>query len=223
MGGVPQARLALSATLEGKDRWPPGLAVLVVALLQVLLSDRLVPGPVWLLPTLELLLAVGLVVAAGQRVDLEERTLRAVSLGLLTVVAGINTASLVLLVNRLLSHGTADGRQLLAGAAAVWLTNVVVFGLAYWELDRGGPLARGSTPRYRDLQFPQDADPALAPAHWRPFFVDFLFVALTAATAFSPTDVMPLTHRAKLLVGAQSLISLLTVGLVAARAVNVLQ
>ena len=211
--------------LRHKDRWPPAAAVVAVAALQLLLADPLVPGARWLLPAIEALLVVGLVVATDRRVDLEERTLRACSLGLLAVVALINTVSLFALIERLLAKSSTDGKQLLAGAAAVWLTNVVVFGLAYWETDRGGPLARSRTeqPQRLDLQFPQDADPQLAGADWQPYFVDYLFVSVTAATAFSPTDVMPLTHRAKLLVGAQSLISLLTVGLVAARAVNILQ
>ena len=217
--------------LAHRDRWPPAVAVVTVAGLRVLLADPLVPGARWVLPALELLLVVGLVIATDHRLDLEERILRTASLGLLAVVALGNTVALVALVDRLLVKGTTDGRALLAGAAAIWLTNVVVFGLAYWETDRGGPLSRSrpvpAGPPTRaglpGLQFPQDADPQLAPGGWRPFFVDYLFVSLTAATAFSPTDVMPLTHRMKLLVGAQSLISLLTVGLVAARAVNILQ
>jgi hypothetical protein len=101
-----------------------------------------------------------------------------------------------------------------------------VFGLLYWELDRGGPLGRVGArpaPAYPDLQFPQDTAPDSAPPGWRPAFVDYLFVSLTSSTAFSPTDTMPLTRRAKLLMGSQGLVSLLTVGLVAARAVNVLK
>ena len=147
------------------------------------------------------------------------------SLGLVGVVALVNALTLGSLVRALVGGGPMTGRQLLGAAAAVWLTNVVVFGLAYWELDRGGPLGRVGArvrPEHPDLLFVQDSSPEQAPSGWQPTFVDYLFVSLTAATAFSPTDTMPLTRRAKLLVGAQSLISLLTVGLVAARAVNVL-
>jgi hypothetical protein len=132
----------------------------------------------------------------------------------------------VLLVQKLVSGGFSDGKTLLGGAAAVWLTNVVVFGLLYWELDRGGPLGRvgaRAAPSYADLQFPQDDAPKIAPPGWRPEFLDYLFVSLTSSTAFSPTDTMPLTRRAKALMGSQGLLSLLTVGLVAARAVNVLK
>lgn len=108
----------------------------------------------------------------------------------------------------------------------MWLTNVVVFALAYWETDRGGPLGRAGArpaPPYPDLWFPQDGDARDASrVGWEPRFADYLFVSVTASTAFSPTDTMPLTGRAKLLMGGQGLISLLTIALVAARAVNIL-
>jgi len=196
--------------VRGHDRWAPVAAMAVVLGVQLLVSSRLVPGPTLLLPGFEAALVLGLLVANDRRMDVEERVLRGVSVGLIGFVALVNTASLVRLVHRL--------------AAGVWLTNVVVFGLVYWELDRGGPLGRlvrwGQA--LPDLQFPQDVDHSQAPADWRPLFVDYLFTSLTASTAFSPTDVMPLTRRAKLFFGAQALVSLLTVGLVAARAVNVL-
>ena len=149
---------------------------------------------------------------------------RCAALSLVGLVAVVNAATLVALVRRLLDGGQTDGRALLAAAAGVWLTNVVVFGLAYWELDRGGPHARldPADRRPPDLLFPQDTDPSVARPDWRPGFADYLFTSLTASTAFSPTDVLPLTPRCKLLLGLQSLVSLLTVGLVAARAVNVL-
>jgi uncharacterized membrane protein len=185
-----------------------------------------VPGPNWLLPVVEVLLVVGLVAADPIRLTRESKDLRFMALGVIGLVGLVNAASLVLLVRKLLHGGFNNGATLLGAAAAVWLTNVVVFGLLYWELDRGGPLgrvgARAASP-YTDLQFPQDASPDIAPVGWRPDFFDYLFVSLTSSTAFSPTDTMPLTRRAKLLMGSQSLISLLTVGLVAARAVNVLK
>ena len=141
-------------------------------------------------------------------------------------MALVNGASLVLLVRKLLHGGFSDGATLLGAAAAVWLTNMVVFGLLYWELDRGGPLGRVGArkgPAHPDLQFPQDSAPDSAAEGWRPEFLDYLFVSLTSSTAFSPTDTLPLTRRAKALMGSQALVSLLTVGLVAARAVNVLK
>lgn len=210
---------------RGESRLPAALAVGVAIAAQALLSDQLVPGPQYLLPGIEALLLVGLVAADPNRLTVESKDLRLLSIGLICVVALVNAVTLVLLVDKLVGGG-GIGRDLLAAATGVWLTNVVVFGLAYWELDRGGPLGRAgarTAPAHPDLWFPQDGDAKnAAPAAWQPVFVDYLFVSLTAATAFSPTDTMPLTPRAKLLVGLQSLLSLLTVGLVIARAVNIL-
>ncbi|MBC7374728.1 MAG: DUF1345 domain-containing protein [Frankiales bacterium] len=206
-----------------EPRWHAASAVVAVLVIQVLLTPRLVPGPTLLLPGLEALLLIGLLVASPTLRANNDRRVRLLALVLVGVIAAVNAVTLVELVRRLLEGGLADGRTLLAAAAGVWLTNVMVFALAYWELDRGGPHARlGDDPARPDLLFPQDADPVHAPPDWRPGFADYLFTSLTAATAFSPTDTMPLTARAKLLVGLQSLVSLLTVGLVAARAVNVL-
>lgn len=192
---------------------------------QALLSYQLVPGPRYLLPTVEAVLLVGLVAADPNRLTAESRDLRLLSIGLIAVVALANAFALVRLVDQLVG-GAGSGRELLSAAAGVWITNVVVFGLAFWELDRGGPLGRAGAvpaPEHLDLWFPQDGDARDATTHgWQPVFLDYLFVSLTASTAFSPTDTMPLTTRAKALMGGQSLISLLTVGLVAARAVNIL-
>ena len=113
--------------------------------------------------------------------------------------------------------------ELLLAGGAIWLTNVIVFGVWYWEFDRGGPVARaaGSQP-YPDFVFPQMTNPELAPADWEPGFVDYLYVSFTNAMAFSPTDVMPMTRWAKLTMLTQSLISVVTLVLVVARAVNIL-
>ena len=167
---------------------------------------------------------MGLLLASPRLRPEVGRLERAAALSLVLLVAVVNTATLVAVVRGLLDGGQADGRVLLAASAGVWLTNVVVFGLAYWELDRGGPHARLDRDERRppDLVFPQDTDPSLSRPGWRPGFADYLFTSLTASTAFSPTDVLPLTPRCKLLLGLQAMVSLLTVGLVAARAVNVL-
>jgi hypothetical protein len=114
--------------------------------------------------------------------------------------------------------------DILMSGAAVWLTNVIAFSLWYWELDRGGPVARMRARRpYPDFVFAQMQSPELGPPNWRPGFVDYLFLSFTNATAFSPTDVLPLTPWAKLTMMAQSAISLSTVALVVARAVNILK
>ncbi|MCW2543994.1 MAG: hypothetical protein JWM40_1546 [Frankiales bacterium] len=210
---------------EGESRLAAALAVGVAIAAQVLLAYALVPGPRYLLPAIEAVLVLGLLATDSRYLNPEAGVLRRFSIALIAVVALVNAVALVRLIDHLVG-GRGSGRDLLSAAAGVWVTNVVVFGLAFWELDRGGPLGRtGQLPAAGgpDLWFPQDGDAKdAAPKGWRPVFVDYLFVSLTAATAFSPTDTMPLSSRAKLLMGAQSLISLLTVGLVAARAVNIL-
>jgi uncharacterized membrane protein len=148
---------------------------------------------------------------------------RHIALGLTSVATAANLLSLILLVHFLLRGGHAGGQALVLSGVVLWLTNVLVFALWYWELDRGGPVARvlddGAQP---DFLFPQMSDARWAPPGWHPGFVDYLYVSFTNATAFSPTDTMPLTRRTKLLMAAQSLASLLTIGLVVARAVNIL-
>lgn len=127
------------------------------------------------------------------------------------------------MVDHLLYGGITKGRPLLYGAVSVWLTNIIVFGLWFWELDRGGPMARArAKERHPDFLFPQMVTPEIAQPNWRPEFVDYLYVSLTNAAAFSPTDTMPLTRAGKTLMSAESLVSIVTVGIVAARAVNIL-
>jgi hypothetical protein len=130
----------------------------------------------------------------------------------------------VLLCHYLLRGGKENGRALIYSGMALWLTNVLLFGIWYWELDRGGPVARrrGET-TVPDFLFPQMSQPGVAPDGWSPGLVDYLYTSFTNATAFSPTDTMPLTPIAKWLMTAQSLTALVTIGLVVARAVNILQ
>ncbi|MFN2537654.1 MAG: hypothetical protein ABR549_05820 [Mycobacteriales bacterium] len=210
---------------RGESRVPAAAAVVVALAAQLLLSPELLPGPPWLLPGVEGLLLAGLIAADPNRLTAESRDLRLPSLGFIVLVALGNAWGLVRLID-VLVNGGGNGRDVLAAAGGVWVTNLVVFALAYWETDRGGPLARAGAragPAYPDLWFPQDGDARdAAPDGWQPQFVDYLFVSVTASTAFSPTDTMPLTGRAKLLMGGQGLISLVTIGLVAARAVNIL-
>jgi hypothetical protein len=150
---------------------------------------------------------------------------RAASLALLGVIVLGNLVGVGLLVAALVSTGTDElgGGQLLVTASSIWIANVIVFGLVHWDLDAGGPFERAQHGRrLPDVQFPQDENPALAPDGWGPRVWDYLFVSLTSGTAFSPTDAMPLTLRAKALVAVESVVSLVLVVLVTARAVNVL-
>ena len=150
---------------------------------------------------------------------------RTAGLILLGVLALGNMIGLVLLIVALVTSGSEDigGPQLLFTAAAIWIANVIVFGVVYWEIDDGGPFQRANKQRKTpDFQFPQDENPELARPGWRPRIWDYMYVALTAGSAFSPTDAMPLTYRVKALLGTQSTFSLVLVVLVTARAVNVL-
>jgi uncharacterized membrane protein len=151
---------------------------------------------------------------------------REIVIGLLALVWVFNVLGVIVLVASLVAHSAvqATGRQLLVSGGAVWFTDAVAFGLAFWELDCGGPVSRAlaTGARKPDFQFPQDENPELAREGWRPRLWDYFYVSLTNATAFSPTDVMPLTRPAKALMAAESTLSAVTVLLVAARAVNIL-
>ncbi|HZU40339.1 MAG TPA: hypothetical protein VE992_04770 [Solirubrobacteraceae bacterium] len=205
--------------------WEPQLVVLLAIVIDVALPDRLSPlRPYWLLPALEGALLVVLVIASPQARVRHSMLRRHSALGLIALVSAANIVSLGLLVHYLLKpHGNVSGHSLILAGAGLWLTNVLLFGLWYWQLDRGGPLARkldeGQTP---DFLFPQMTEPRWAPEDWHPQLVDYLYVSFTNASAFSPTDTMPLTPLAKWLMSAQALASLVTVGLVVARAVNIL-
>jgi hypothetical protein len=143
--------------------------------------------------------------------------------GAIALVSVANIISLVELCSHLLRGNVSDGRRLIASGILLWVTNVLLFGIWYWELDRGGPVDRAANSEaYPDFLFPQMTDPRFAPTDWHPGTLDYLYVSLTNASAFSPTDTMPLTGSAKLLMGAQGMTALATIGLVFARAVNIL-
>jgi hypothetical protein len=217
-------RAAWGLPSQPESRWPATLGVIAAVLLYVSLPDRFTFGPIWVLPALEAALIIPLFIDAPRRDVTEELWHRVAAIALIALVNAANVISLVLLIRALLQGSQADARELVFSAMQIWLTNVIVFGLWFWELDRGGPSAR-CRPDHRepDFLFPQMATPAVARADWYPRFVDYLYVAFTNATAFSPTDTMPLTIWAKTLMAVQSIASLLTVALVAARAVNILQ
>jgi uncharacterized membrane protein len=208
---------------QGEHRWPAALAILVAVALQVPLPASIVPGSRLALPAVELGLLVGLLVVNPFRIDRESSVLRMLGLANLSVIAVANGWSVVLLVEHILTHRPITPGQLLVAGGCIWLTNVIVFALAYWEFDRGGPAVRASGRRtFPDLMFPQMANPELAPKDWEPAFFDYLYLAFTNATAFSPTDVMPLSRWAKAIMGAQSAVAVIIVVFVVARAVNVL-
>jgi uncharacterized membrane protein len=203
--------------------WPAQLTVLVAIGIQLLLPERLTAGPSWLVPSVEGLLLLGLFVVTPNFVEDEHPRRRRIALSLTAFVSAANIFSLAALTHFLLHHQVADGRRLIVAGVLIWLTSLLIFGLWYWEMDRGGPGIRASgRDRAPDFLFPQMSDDRIEPRDWRPRFIDYLYVSLTNNTAFSPTDTMPLTPMAKCVMGLQSVVSLLTIGLIVSRAVNIL-
>jgi len=212
----------------GEPRWPPVLALLVFMGLNIglrlwLPQERVGNAP-WLLPGIELLLLVALLTADPGRVANRARRATAHRVVIALVVLLVLGA---LLVTALLIYDLIAGAKvtqapgpLLAAGALVWLGNNLAFGMLYWLMDSGGPIMRASQSRPIDFAFTQQLSPELAPPGWRPVFLDYLHLGFTNATAFSPTDVLPLTHRAKYAMLVQSTVALALVGLVVARAVN---
>ena len=210
---------------DGEERWPAALGVLVMVVLQFRLPGALTPSGHGIGPWVELVLLVVLVAVSPRRIKPRPRGIRTLSLTLIGVATLINGWSVIALVNQLLAGGsyTDDASTLLGVGANIWITNVIVFALWYWEFDRGGPGARaeGQDPE-PDFLFPQMATPGLASSSWEPEFLDYLYVSFTNATAFSPTDTMPLSRWTKMSMLLQSAVSLVTAALVIARAVNIL-
>ncbi len=208
---------------DGEPRWPASLAILVMIALQLRLPDTYTPTGRYLLPVLELVILVVLVAVNPRRISRRTTLSRTLGLLLIGLASLVNAWSVVRLVRVLLSGQHFDAGELLTVGANVWLTNVLIFALWYWELDRGGPGARATgTDPNPDFLFPQMAESAIDFHHWEPEFVDYAYVSFTNAAAFSPTDTMPLSRWAKLAMMLQSAVSLVTAILVVARAVNVL-
>jgi hypothetical protein len=212
---------------QGELRYPASITTALAIGLQVLVPDQLVlVTPKWILPAAQGALLLVLISANPHRINRRSRITRMVSLALGVLLMLANAWS----VGRLavgITRGTygQDAGQLLITGGVIWLTNIIVFGLWYWELDRGGPVARAFNigNRFPDFQFVQMVSPPeMVPPNWEPAFLDYLYLAFTNATAFSPTDVMPLSRWAKMAMTAQSLISIVTVALVVSRAVNIL-
>jgi uncharacterized membrane protein len=176
----------------------------------------------FLIPAIEAVLFVALVVGDPSRLRKRTRRVHQVALALvvLLVVAAL-WATVLLVYDLIKGHGVTNSpTELLASGGIVWLGNNLAFALLYWLIDSGGPIARSRDPSPVDFAFTQQMSPELAPPGWRPVFLDYLHLGFTNATAFSPTDVMPLTHRAKYTMLVQSTVALALFGLIVARAVN---
>lgn len=212
---------------SGELRWPVAVTTAAGIALQVEVPDKLVlVSPSWIMPAVQGVLLVVLITVNPHRIDRESRITRSLSLLLAALISLANLWSVARLAVSI-TEGTMSQKagQLLITGAVIWLTNVIAFGLWYWEFDRGGPVARALSRKdqYPDFQFPQMiSPPEMVPPDWEPAFVDYLYLAFTNATAFSPTDVMPLSRWAKVAMTVQSAISVVTVALLVSRAVNIL-
>ncbi|SDU49418.1 hypothetical protein [Gordonia westfalica] len=210
---------------RAEQRWTASAFVLAAMAVPFLLPARYSAGTDWLLPAVEGAVLLTLIIVDPGRIDRPGRWVRALSIALVIAIAASAAWGSGRLVWDLL-HGnpqTTNADELLISGALVWSQTVLAFGFLYWELDSGGPVNRHLHPRrHPDLAFPQQLDPDIAPPGWRPVFVDHLYLALTNATAFSPTDVMPLARWMKLAMAVQSMLSIVILSLVVANAVNLL-
>jgi uncharacterized membrane protein len=203
--------------IEKNELWHAQMTLLAAVALQFTLANELRVGSKFLVAVLELLLVLGIGLTAPRRHTVAEKANKTISILLIGIISAANAGALALLIRALVQGSQLPGRTLLSGAFAIFLTNVIMFGLWYWEMDSPGLSGHHKGDKVY-FQFPQQQKTG----PWKPTFFDYLYTSLTNSTAFSPTDTMPLTHAAKALMGFQALIALLTVVLVTARAVNIL-
>lgn len=225
MRNPPNARLLIVQPHE--RRWPATIAVAVIIALQFAAPDQIEPSWWPVLVVVEILLLIPLLATNPVSLNRDHPLLRGFAVGLAVLLLAVNAARLVQLFLAMVHHDPISAPNLLGSGVLIWSTNVVATAVVFWELDRGGPFARDPKHERRelpaDLLFPQMTGiPGVDPKSWRPSFVDYLFVAFTTATAFSPTDTMPLTGRPKILMMIAASVSLATIAIVAARAVNIL-
>jgi hypothetical protein len=216
---------APAKTIHDESRWPPALTILFVLFLMATLPGHVTALPVWisylavgavLLP----MAAVGLTGGSALWLGIE----RTVIILLATAYVANTIAELADMIGAITLHPSGNNAfSLLSSSVAIWVANVLTFSLLYWQIDRGGPQARASHLSVKpDWVFPQPATPEDLPPDWRPLFLDYLYLGYNTATAFSPTDALPLTRRAKMLMMIESTISLLTMVIILSRAINII-
>ncbi len=213
-----------------ESRWPVLLALIAAIIMQRAIPERYTVVPRWPLIAMEVLLLLVMLVLNPIRLTRSTRAGKVASVLLLAAITADNTASAVVLDYHILTGKVSnDAAVLLGSGAAVFITNIIVFGIWYWEIDLGGPFARAGVVKrhpsriYPDFLFPQMDVRHAAPKDWEPRFLDYLYVSVTNVMAFSPTDTLPLTHRAKAMMTVQAMVAVSTIALVFARAVNVLR
>jgi len=220
---------------RAEHRWPAVVALLAALALYASLPSMFFPPLRYIVVGLGLILLVPLIIANPTHFTKQTKLTRILSLGQAAILLVANQIALVQLVIELVSAGKQDGPALLLAALQVWITNVIVFALLYWELDRGGPVTRTRSTRkslpWADFRFPQDEDHDAVEEvaarssikdDWTPSFVDYLYFSSSNSMAFSPTDTMPLSHRAKALMLVESFAGFVMLALVIARAVSLL-
>ncbi len=215
--------------LRNKNRtsdpvWHVQLAILVAAILQIAIPDKYSAGPKVVIPVIEVVLAVILGFTTPKEPIFRSLARRVNVFLLIGATTLANAYSVVSVANALLKGGKiSDGRGLILTALIIYLTNIIIFALWYWEMDGGGPGARQKAKKHeQDFMFPQQQNEDFKHPQWMPTFADYLYVSSTNAMAFSPTDTMPMSRRAKMLMLVQATVSIVVVALVAARAVNIL-
>ena len=212
-------------TIRDESRWPPAFAIILVLFLMATLPGHVTALPVWVsyLAALAVLVPMA-VVALAARNTLWLGIERTIIILLASAYVANTIAELADMIGVITLHPSGNNAfSLLSSSVAIWVANVLMFSLLYWQIDRGGPYARASKSSAKpDWVFPQPATPEDLPPDWRPLFLDYLYLGYNTATAFSPTDALPLTRRAKMLMMIESTISLLTMVIIVARAINII-
>ena len=212
-------------TIHDESRWPPALAILVVLCLLAALPGHVIALPVWVsyLTAFAVIVPMAAVrLTGGSTLWLGiERTMIIL---LATAYVANTIAELADMIGVITLHPSGNNAfSLLSSSVAIWVANVLTFSLLYWQIDQGGPSARASNSSVKpDWVFPQPAKPEDLPPDWRPLFLDYLYLGYNTATAFSPTDALPLTRRAKMFMMIESTISLLTMVIILSRAINII-
>jgi hypothetical protein len=218
-GDKKQNKDTVQLDIKIASKWAAIVGVLAVGVLYMFLPQRLTIGPNWLLLAIEVVILLPVVFSELTRRRFSHFTMRLYALILLGIVTIALAVGIVLLVISLPTYKHAT--DLLGSAAILWVVNILVFGLWYWEVDGGGPLKRHlAGHQAADFMFPQQASGNVG--SWAPHFLDYLFLAFTGATALSPADTFPLTRTAKTLMMIEALLSLTIIVLLAARAINIL-
>jgi hypothetical protein len=215
----------MESRIKAEPRWTPALAILVVLFLLVVLPHHVQVMPVWVFHVAALAVLVVMATVTLTPANTLWQRIERMLIILLAVAYIANTiVELVDLIGIITLHPSkSNAFSLLSSSVAIWVANVLTFSMLYWQIDRGGPYARASKLSLKpDWLFPQAATPEDVPPDWRPLFLDYLFLGYNTATAFSPTDAMPLTRRAKMLMMLESTISLLTLVIIVSHAINVL-